>query len=60
MPPIAVRAPPDAIASALGKLGFDVTAPTVEGAFVRIYAHKNNRKPDATLVLPFRGAAKGE
>ncbi|MDQ3366487.1 MAG: zinc-ribbon domain-containing protein [Myxococcota bacterium] len=44
-------------ASALGKLGFDVTAPTVEGAFVRIYAHKNNKKVDAKLVLPFRGAA---
>jgi superfamily II DNA or RNA helicase len=47
-------------ASALGKLGFDVTAPTVEGAFVRIYAHKNSRKPDTKLVLPFRGAAKAE
>jgi len=47
-------------ASALGKLGFDVTAPTVEGAFVRIYAHKSNKKPDAKLLLPFRGAAKGE
>ena len=43
-------------ASALAKLGFDVTAPTVEGAFVRIYAHKNSKKPDAKLVLPFRGA----
>jgi superfamily II DNA or RNA helicase len=47
-------------AAALGKLGFDVTAPTIEGAFVRIYAHKNNKKPDTKLVLPFRGAAKGE
>jgi hypothetical protein len=46
-------------AAALGKLGFDVTAPNVEGAFVRIYAHKNNKKADATLVLPFRGTAKG-
>jgi len=44
-------------ASALGKLGFDVTAPTIEGAFVRIYAHKNNKKVDAKLVLPFRGVA---
>lgn len=44
-------------AAALAKLEFDVTTPTVEGAFVRIYAHKNNRKPDAKLVLPFRGAA---
>ncbi len=43
--------------SALSKLGFDVTAPSVEGAFVRIYAFKNARKPDATLKLPFRGAA---
>jgi hypothetical protein len=47
-------------AAALGKLGFDVTAPTIEGAFVRIYAHKNSKKPDAKLVLPFRGATKGE
>jgi superfamily II DNA or RNA helicase len=45
-------------AAALGKLGFDVTAPSIEGAFVRVYAHKNNRKPDAKLGLPFRGAAK--
>ena len=44
-------------AAALAKLGFDVTAPTVEGAFVRIYAHKTNKKPDAKLVLPFRGVA---
>jgi hypothetical protein len=44
-------------ASALGKLGFDVIAPTVDGAVVRIYAHRNNRKPDAKLVLPFREAA---
>ncbi len=47
-------------AAALAKLGFDVTAPTIEGAFVRVYAHKNNRKPDARLVLPFRGTAKAE
>lgn len=44
-------------ASALSRLGFDVTTPTVEGAFVRIYALKNNKKPDTKLVLPFRGAA---
>jgi superfamily II DNA or RNA helicase len=43
----------------LAKLGFDVTTPTVEGAFVKVYAHKNNKKPDAKLVLPFRGAVKG-
>lgn len=47
-------------AAALGKLGFDVTTPVIEGAFVRIYAVKNNRQPDPKLVLPFRGAAKGE
>jgi hypothetical protein len=46
-------------AAALAKLGFDVTAPSIEGAFVRIYAFKNAKKPDAKLVLPFRGAAKG-
>lgn len=44
-------------ASALAKLGFDVTTPSVEGAFVRIYAIKTSKKPDAKLVLPFRGAA---
>ena len=47
-------------ASALSRLGFDVTTPTVEGAFVRIYALKNNKKPDTKLVLPFRGAAKAQ
>jgi hypothetical protein len=45
-------------AAALAKLGFDVTTPSIEGAFVRIYAIKNAKKPDAKLVLPFRGAAK--
>lgn len=47
-------------AAALDRLGFDVTTPSIEGAFVRIYAFKNAKKPDAKLVLPFRGAAKGE
>ena len=46
-------------AAGLAKLGFEVTTPIVEGAFVRIYAIKNAKKPDAKLVLPFRGAAKG-
>lgn len=45
-------------AAALKKLGFDVTEPSVEGAFVRIYAIKNGKKPDPTVVLPFRGAAR--
>lgn len=44
-------------AAALAKLGFEVSAPSVEGAFVRIYALKTSKKPDAKLVLPFRGAA---
>lgn len=44
-------------AAALAKLGFDVTTPSVEGAFVRIYAIKNGKKPDPKVVLPFRGAA---
>lgn len=44
-------------ASGLAKLGFEVAAPVTEGAFVRIYAHKTNKKPDPKLVLPFRGAA---
>lgn len=43
--------------TALGKLGFDVMGPTTEGAFVRIYAVKNAKKPDTKMVLPFRGAA---
>lgn len=47
-------------AAALAKLGFDVTTPSIEGAFVRIYAFKNAKKPDAKLVLPFRGAVKSE
>lgn len=47
-------------AAVLAKLGFDVTAPAIEGSFVRIYAHKNSKKPDPKLVLPFRGAAKAE
>jgi len=38
-------------AAALAKLGFDVTTPSIEGAFVRIYAFKNAKKPDAKLVL---------
>lgn len=46
------------VVSALAELGFDVIAPTVEGAFVRIYARKNTQKPDAKLVIPLRGAAK--
>ena len=44
--------------SALAKLGFDVTTPSVEGAFVRIYAIKNAKKVDKNLVLPFRGARR--
>lgn len=43
--------------TALGRLGFEVTSPSTEGAFVRIYAIKNAKKPDEKLVLPFRGAA---
>lgn len=43
--------------AALNRLGFEVTSPRTEGAFVRIYAIKNAKKPDATLLLPFRGAA---
>ncbi len=39
----------------LGRLGFDVMAPETEGAFIRIYAVRNAKKPDPTTVLPFRG-----
>ncbi len=49
-----------AFCSALGRLGFEVTSPSTEGAFVRIYALKSNKKPDPKLVLPFRGAVKSE
>ena len=44
------------VLSALGK----GMGPSTEGAFVRIYAVKNAKKPDPKLVLPFRGAAKTE
>lgn len=44
-------------AAALAKLGFGQIETSVEGAFVRIYANKNAKKPDPKLVLPFRGAA---
>lgn len=41
--------------SQLRRLGFDVLPPETEGAFVRISAVRNAKKPDPTLVLPFRG-----
>lgn len=41
-------------------LGFDVTTPTIEGAFVRIYATKTTKRPDPKLVLPFRWSGKAE
>jgi SAM-dependent methyltransferase len=44
--------------SALAKLGFDVMAPESAGAFTRIYAVRNAKKPDPELVLPFRGAGR--
>jgi len=40
----------------LARLGFDVMAPSVEGAFSRVYAVKNAKKVDPAAVLPFRGA----
>jgi superfamily II DNA or RNA helicase len=39
----------------LERLGFDVMSPDEQGAFVRIYAVKDSKKVDKTLVLPFRG-----
>jgi hypothetical protein len=45
--------------SQLGRLGFAMIEPGIEGAFARIYAVKNTKKVDKTLVLPFRGAAQG-
>lgn len=42
-------------ASKLARLGFDVMAPETEGAFVRIYAARNAKKVDPSVVLPFRG-----
>nr|MBA2539288.1 methyltransferase domain-containing protein [Deltaproteobacteria bacterium] len=41
----------------LARLGFDVMAPSVEGAFACVYAVKNAKKADKAAVLPFRGAA---
>jgi hypothetical protein len=41
--------------STLSRLGFDVMEPQPEGAFVRIYAVRNAKKSNSTLVLPFRG-----
>jgi superfamily II DNA or RNA helicase len=41
--------------SKLRRLGFDVMEPQTEGAFVAIYAVRNAKKPDPTVVLPFRG-----
>lgn len=46
-----------AFTSKLSKLGFDVMAPETEGAFTRIAALRNARRPDPDLVLPFRGHA---
>ncbi len=40
----------------LERLGFEPTVPVTEGAFVRIYTHKNAKQPDPTVALPFRGA----
>jgi hypothetical protein len=45
----------DKFCSSLARLGFDVVEPQTEGAFVRIYAVKNAKRPDPALVLPFRG-----
>ncbi len=41
----------------LAKLGFDVMTPGTEGAFTRIVALRNAKKPDPEIVLPFRGHA---
>lgn len=45
-------------AAALAKLRLDISRPSIEGAFVRICALKNRKKPDGKLVLPFGGANK--
>lgn len=44
-----------AFAAQLRRLGFDVLTPETEGAFVRIYAMRNAKNSDLTVVLPFRG-----
>lgn len=46
-----------ALCAKVGRLGFDVMAPETEGVFTRIYAVRNAKKPDPTVVLPFRGHA---
>ena len=48
----------DKFRSKLSRLGFEVMPAQTEGAFVRIYAVRNAKKPDPTLVLPFRGHAQ--
>jgi hypothetical protein len=47
---------PKRFCAQLRRLGFDVLEPTIEGAFVRVYAVKNSKKADQALVLAFRGA----
>lgn len=44
-----------AFCAGLARLGFDVHAPSTEGAFVRIRAVKNTTVPPVDLALPFRG-----
>ena len=44
-----------AFCARLGRLGFDVMAPETRGAFVRVYALRNAKKPDPSVILPFRG-----
>lgn len=47
---------PTAFCRQLERLGFEPTIPVTEGAFVRIYTHKNASRPDPIATLPFRGA----
>jgi hypothetical protein len=47
---------PAAFCKQLERLGFEPTVPVTEGAFIRIYTHKNAKAPAPDVALPFRGA----
>jgi SAM-dependent methyltransferase len=47
-----------AFCAGLAKLGFDVMGPEQDSVFTRIDALRNAKKPDPTVVLPFRGHAR--
>lgn len=50
----------DRFVAGLTRLGFEVTAPRVEGLFTRIHAIKTAATPDPNLTLHFRGRGQSE